>query len=72
MLYARFMLHFLASEGLVTETEPFKRLIMMGMVLGDSFKVEHTGKYLTKDQIDFSGELCTIFEKSLHSFQFPQ
>ncbi|MPC09863.1 putative leucine--tRNA ligase, mitochondrial [Portunus trituberculatus] len=54
MLYARFMQHFLASEGLVSHWEPFKRLIMMGMVMGSAYKVKDSGRYLTKDQVDFS------------------
>uniref|UniRef100_A0A0P4WBC8 leucine--tRNA ligase n=1 Tax=Scylla olivacea TaxID=85551 RepID=A0A0P4WBC8_SCYOL len=54
MLYARFMQHFLASEGLVSHWEPFKRLVMMGMVMGLAYKVKDSGRYLTKDQVDFS------------------
>ncbi|KAG0720787.1 putative leucine--tRNA ligase, mitochondrial [Chionoecetes opilio] len=54
MLFARFMQHFLASEGLVSHWEPFRRLVMMGMVMGQTHRVKGTGRYLTKDQVDFS------------------
>ncbi|XP_042213809.1 probable leucine--tRNA ligase, mitochondrial isoform X1 [Homarus americanus] len=54
LYFARFVHHFLASEGLVSHWEPFKRLIMMGMVMGQSYMVEDTRRYITKDQVDFT------------------
>ncbi|XP_050728136.1 probable leucine--tRNA ligase, mitochondrial isoform X2 [Eriocheir sinensis] len=56
MLFARFMQHFLASEGLVSHWEPFRRLVMMGMVMGTAYRVKDTGRYLTTNQVDFSVE----------------
>lgn len=55
MLFARFMQHFLASEGLVSHWEPFRRLVMMGMVMGTAYRVKDTGRYLSTNQVDFSG-----------------
>lgn len=54
MFYARFMQHFLASQGLVRDWEPFKKLIMMGMVMGKSYRIKGSGRYITRDQVDFS------------------
>ena len=36
--------------------EPFVNLLTQGMVMGQSFKVKATGKYLHRDQVDFSGK----------------
>ncbi|KAK7069523.1 putative class-I aminoacyl-tRNA synthetase, partial [Halocaridina rubra] len=54
MYYARFIQHFLASQGLVSHEEPFKRLLVQGMVMGQSYKVKDTGRYLKREQVDFS------------------
>lgn len=60
LLYARFVCHFLANEGLVSDREPFKQLVMMGMVKGNTYMVKHTGLYLTRDQVDFSGKFGIV------------
>ncbi|XP_068225318.1 probable leucine--tRNA ligase, mitochondrial [Palaemon carinicauda] len=54
MYYARFIQHFLASEGLVSHQEPFRRLVVQGMVMGQTYKVEETGRYLGREEVDFS------------------
>ncbi|KAK8733627.1 hypothetical protein OTU49_006396 [Cherax quadricarinatus] len=54
LYFARFLQHFLASKGIASHSEPFKRLIMMGMVMGQSYMVKNTGQYISKDQVDFS------------------
>ncbi|XP_066959715.1 probable leucine--tRNA ligase, mitochondrial [Macrobrachium rosenbergii] len=54
MYYARFIQHFLASEGLVSQQEPFRRLVVQGMVMGQTYKVIDTGRYLRKEEVDFS------------------
>lgn len=51
LYYARFMNHFLNSIGLVPEPEPFKRLIVQGMVMGQSYRVTDTGKYLKESEV---------------------
>lgn len=56
LLYARFMQHFLTSEGLVDACEPFSRLVMLGQVKSDSYRIKTSGAYLAPDQVDFSGQ----------------
>ena len=55
LYYARFVMHFLYDCGLVPSREPFTNLLTQGMVLGQSFKVKDTGKYISSEQVDFSG-----------------
>ncbi|XP_063707778.1 leucine--tRNA ligase, mitochondrial [Culicoides brevitarsis] len=52
MYYARFVNHFLHSKGLVPHPEPFKRLLVQGMVMGQSYRVKGTGKYLREDEVE--------------------
>ena len=56
LYYARFIGHFLHSEGLLPEREPFKRLLVQGMVMGRSYRVKGTGRYVTETQIKVVGE----------------
>lgn len=56
MYYARFIQHFLHDLGLVPEKEPFRRLIPQGMVLGQTFQVKETGKYLCPDEVTIINE----------------
>lgn len=73
MFYARFIQHFLASLGLASHKEPFKRLVTQGMVMGETYRVKDSGRYLTKDEVDFSvkppvergtgSELVVTYEK---------
>ncbi|CAH1955218.1 unnamed protein product [Acanthoscelides obtectus] len=51
LYYARFINHFLHSLGLVPEKEPFKRLLVQGMVMGRSYKVKTTGEYLPENKV---------------------
>lgn len=52
LYYARFIGHFLHSLGELPEPEPFKRLLVQGMVMGRSFRVKETGKYLTEGDVE--------------------
>lgn len=56
LYYARFVSHFLHSEGLLPEKEPFKQLLVQGMVNGQSFRVKGSGKYLKKDEVQNVGK----------------
>ena len=38
-------------------------LLTQGMVMGQSFKVKATGKYLHRDQVDFSGKTEEVVER---------
>ncbi|KAG4073792.1 hypothetical protein HA402_001016 [Bradysia odoriphaga] len=51
LYYARFVNHFMHSMGLVPEEEPFKRLLVQGMVMGQSYRVRSTGKYLKESEV---------------------
>ncbi|XP_055635070.1 leucine--tRNA ligase, mitochondrial isoform X2 [Toxorhynchites rutilus septentrionalis] len=51
MYYARFMNHYLHSKGLVSTPEPFKRLLVQGMVMGRSFRLKDSGKYLPASDV---------------------
>jgi len=56
LYFARFMSHFLHLLGWLPQREPFKRLLVQGMVMGRSYRVKGTGKYLKPEEIDFSGK----------------
>uniref|UniRef100_A0A1B0D600 leucine--tRNA ligase n=1 Tax=Phlebotomus papatasi TaxID=29031 RepID=A0A1B0D600_PHLPP len=56
LYYARFMNHFLHSIGLVPQSEPFRRLLVQGMVMGRSFRVKGTGKYLPESEVEILDE----------------
>ncbi|XP_046634883.1 probable leucine--tRNA ligase, mitochondrial isoform X2 [Daphnia pulicaria] len=55
LYFARFISHFLHLIGWLPEREPFKRLLVQGMVMGRSYRVKGTGRYLRPEEIDFSG-----------------
>ncbi|XP_035225128.1 probable leucine--tRNA ligase, mitochondrial [Stegodyphus dumicola] len=62
LFYARFLCHFLYSIGKLKHPEPFVQLLMQGMVMGKSYRVKGSGKYIPKEEVDFSGSIPT--EKS--------
>nr|XP_022909826.1 probable leucine--tRNA ligase, mitochondrial [Onthophagus taurus] len=51
LYYARFINHFLYSLGLVPTKEPFKRLLVQGMVMGRSFRVKNSGRYVKETEV---------------------
>lgn len=51
LYYARFVSHFLHHIGLVGQPEPFRRLLVQGMVMGRSYRVKGTGKYVTANEV---------------------
>ena len=55
LYFARFFSHFLHGEGMLGQREPFISLLTQGMVMGQSYRVKGTGRYLTPDQVDHSG-----------------
>ncbi|XP_041376223.1 probable leucine--tRNA ligase, mitochondrial isoform X2 [Gigantopelta aegis] len=59
LYFARFFNHFLHDRDLVPEREPFVNLLTQGMVMGQSFRVKGTGKYLRAEDVDFSGSKST-------------
>ncbi|CAH0546082.1 unnamed protein product [Brassicogethes aeneus] len=52
LYYARFIAHFLHSLGLLPEREPFKRLLVQGMVMGRSYRIKGTGEYLPESKVN--------------------
>ena len=60
LYFARFFTHFLHDLGYVPCREPFYNLLTQGMVLGQSYRVKGTGKYLKPEQIDFTREWAFI------------
>ena len=56
LYYARFVSHFLHSEGLVPTREPFKQLLVQGMVKGMSFRSKQSGKYLKPEEVEKDGK----------------
>lgn len=56
LYYARFVSHFLHSLGLIPEREPFKRLLVQGLIKGRSYRLKGTGKYLKEDEVEILGE----------------
>lgn len=52
LYYARFMSYFLYNLGFIPQKEPFTRLLVQGMVMGRSFRVKGSGKYLPPEKVD--------------------
>lgn len=59
LYYARFVNHFLHSLRLVPSKEPFKRLLVQGMVMGQSYRIKGTGKYLQSSDVKIIGKWVT-------------
>ncbi|MGL5099672.1 MAG: leucine--tRNA ligase, partial [Fusobacteriaceae bacterium] len=56
LLYSRFFHKVLRDLGLTSTSEPFKRLLTQGMVLGPSYYSERENKFLTPEEVDIRGE----------------
>lgn len=52
LYYARFMNHFLHSCGLSPTSEPFSRLLVQGMVMGRSYRIKGSGKYVRESEVE--------------------
>ncbi|CAL8135421.1 unnamed protein product [Orchesella dallaii] len=58
LYYARFMNHFIHNLGLSPVKEPFHKLIPMGVVMGEAYCAENSGKYVKpEDVINEDGKL---------------
>ncbi len=42
--------------------EPFRKLLVQGLIKGQTFRVAETGQYLTKEDIDFTGVCVCVCE----------
>lgn len=56
LYYARFMSYFLHSLGWTPTEEPFKKLVVQGMVMGQSYKVKLSGKYIPASSVEKIGK----------------
>ncbi|KAL7034768.1 hypothetical protein ACKWTF_008091 [Chironomus riparius] len=56
LYYARFMNHFLHQKGYVKDAEPFKRLLVQGMVKGKTYRVKENGLYLKSNEVEIINE----------------
>ncbi|KAI4873985.1 hypothetical protein NFI96_032066, partial [Prochilodus magdalenae] len=55
LYYARFLSHFCKDQDFISHREPFKKLLVQGLIKGQTFRVAETGQYLRKEDIDFTG-----------------
>lgn len=60
------MNHFLHSLGLLQHKEPFKRLLVQGMVMGQSYRIKGSGKYLSASDVTIVGKDFFI----LHPYEY--
>ncbi|CAG00022.1 unnamed protein product, partial [Tetraodon nigroviridis] len=56
LYYARFLSHFCRDLGLVAHREPFWKLLVQGLIKGQTFKRADSGQYLKREEIDFTGK----------------
>lgn len=56
LYYARIVSHFLHQIGISSSPEPFQRLLVQGMVMGQTFIEEETGRYLKRAEVEFRGK----------------
>lgn len=56
MFFARFISYFLYDQGLVAHEEPFKDLVPQGIVRGRTFVDPETGRYITANEVEQSGD----------------
>ncbi|XP_036393734.1 probable leucine--tRNA ligase, mitochondrial [Megalops cyprinoides] len=56
LYYARFLSHFCQDQNLVSHREPFRKLLVQGLIKGQTFRLADSGQYLKREDIDFSGE----------------
>ncbi|XP_050463101.1 probable leucine--tRNA ligase, mitochondrial isoform X1 [Cataglyphis hispanica] len=56
LYYARFMSHFLHSEGLIPCREPFRQLLVQGVIMGKTYKTKNTGQYVAENELIKEGD----------------
>lgn len=57
----------LSLTGLLPLREPFKKLLVQGLIKGQTFRLADGGQYLKRDQIHFTGSTSAL---SCHFFIF--
>lgn len=51
LYYARFMSYFFHHLGWTCNAEPFRKLLVQGMVMGKTYKVKSSGKYIPETEV---------------------
>ncbi|XP_034554060.1 probable leucine--tRNA ligase, mitochondrial [Notolabrus celidotus] len=54
LYYARFLSHFCRDQGLVGHREPFRKLLVQGLIKGQTFRLADSGQYLKREDLDFT------------------
>ncbi|XP_054278785.1 probable leucine--tRNA ligase, mitochondrial isoform X2 [Macrosteles quadrilineatus] len=62
LYYARFMSYFFHSLGWLRDPEPFKRLVVQGMVMGKTYRVKGSGKFIPAADVEVKEK--TVTERS--------
>uniref|UniRef100_A0A3P8V0L5 leucine--tRNA ligase n=1 Tax=Cynoglossus semilaevis TaxID=244447 RepID=A0A3P8V0L5_CYNSE len=55
LYYARFFCHFCQDQDLVTHREPFRKLLVQGLIKGQTFRLAEGGQYLKREEVDLTG-----------------
>ncbi|XP_075068605.1 leucine--tRNA ligase, mitochondrial isoform X2 [Mixophyes fleayi] len=55
LYYARFFSHFCKSQDMVKHREPFNKLLVQGLIKGQTFRLASCGRYLKRNEVDISG-----------------
>ncbi|XP_041039639.1 probable leucine--tRNA ligase, mitochondrial [Carcharodon carcharias] len=55
LYYARFISHFCNDQNMVKYREPFRKLLVHGLIKGKTFRTISSGQYLKKEEISFGG-----------------
>ncbi|XP_036617946.1 probable leucine--tRNA ligase, mitochondrial [Trichosurus vulpecula] len=55
LFYARFMSHFCNAQKMVKHREPFRKLLVQGLIKGQTFRLP-SGQYLKREEIDLTGK----------------
>lgn len=66
------MSHFLHSEGLLPCREPFKQLLVQGVIMGKTYKVKNTGKYVNEKEVTQIGDQYMTISKELVSMNWEK
>ncbi|KAM6161103.1 leucine--tRNA ligase, mitochondrial [Erethizon dorsatum] len=56
LFYARFFSHFCHDQKMVKHREPFHKLLVQGLVKGQTFRLP-SGQYLPREQVDLTGSV---------------
>lgn len=62
LYYARFVGHFLSSAGVLPTKEPFKRLLVQGIVKGKTYRSKTSGEYVRAEDVDVKSGLSKTGE----------